>query len=64
MTITDAAELLAMDAAARRLSPLTLDFYRTRTKVIAKIVALAVLLRVRQRFAVGAFVGACHGVLQ
>jgi site-specific recombinase XerD len=27
-----------MDAAARRLSPLTLDFYRTRTKVITKIV--------------------------
>jgi hypothetical protein len=38
MTITDAAELLAMDAAARRLSPLTLGFYRTRTKVITKIV--------------------------
>ena len=38
MTITDAAELLAMDAAARRLSPRTLVFYRERTKAIAKIV--------------------------
>jgi site-specific recombinase XerD len=38
MTITDAAELLAMDAAARRLSPLTLVFYRDRAKAIVKTV--------------------------
>jgi hypothetical protein len=38
MTITDAAELLAMDAAARRLSPRTLVFYRERARAITRIV--------------------------